>query len=94
MCREHDIELLFYCETCDQLVCMYCTVKDHNGHNHDTVKKMVGKHRQELKKNCATKDTRMRCLSDIYVNTKKMRNKIKQQGDDISKKNDLHYDNR
>ena len=41
MCAEHDIELLFYCETCDQLVCMYCTVKDHGGHKHDTVKKIV-----------------------------------------------------
>ena len=45
ICREHNNELLFYCEKCDHLVCMYCTVKDHNGHNHDTVKKIVGKHR-------------------------------------------------
>ena len=68
MCRERDIELLFYCETCDQLVCMYCTVKDHNGHDHDTVKKMVSKHRQELKKITVSVEEMIRGLSDTHDN--------------------------
>ena len=92
MCREHDIEVLFYCETCDQLVCMYCTVKDHNGHNHDTVKKMVNKHRQELKKTTAPVEEMIRGLSDAHSNIEKMRNKIRQQGDEVNKKIDQHYD--
>ena len=92
MCREHDIELLFYCETCDQLVCMYCTVKDHNGHNHDTVKKMVDKHRQELKKIAAPVEEMIRGLSDTHDNIEKMRVKIRQQGDEVNKKIDQHYD--
>ena len=92
MCREHDIELLFYCETCDQLVCMYCTVKDHNGHNHDTVKKMVNKHRQELKKITAPVEEMIRVLSDTHDDIEKMRKKIRQQGDEVNKKIDQHYD--
>ena len=92
MCREHDIELLFYCETCDQLVCMYCTVKDHNGHNHDTVKKMVNKHRQELKKTTAPVEEMIRDLSDTHDNIEKMKKKIRQQGDEVNKKIDQHYD--
>ena len=92
MCREHDIELLFYCETCDQLVCMYCTVKDHNGHNHDTVKKMVNKHRQELKKITAPVEEMIRGLSDTHDNIEKMRKKIRQQGNEVNKKIDQHYD--
>ena len=47
MCGEHDYELKHYCETCDQLVCLYCTVKEHNGHNHDMLKKMVRKRKQD-----------------------------------------------
>ena len=37
-CQEHEIELKFYCETCDQLVCHYCIMKDHLKHDpdHDT----------------------------------------------------------
>ena len=92
MCREHDIELLFYCETCDQLVCMYCTVKDHNGHDHDTVKKMVGKHREELKKVIAPVEEMIRGLSDSHDDIEKMRKKIRQQGDEVNKKIDQHYD--
>ena len=72
---------------------MYCAVKDHNGHNHDTVKKMVSKHKEELKKICASFDRMITCLSDTRDNNiEKMRKKIKQQGDDISRKVDRHYD--
>ena len=92
MCREHDIELLFYCETCDQLVCMYCTVKDHNGHNHDTVKKMVDKHRQELKKVTAPAQQMIKGLSDTHDHIEKMRKKIRQQGDEVNEEIDQHYD--
>ena len=31
-CKEHDIELLFYCKTCEQLVCKHCVVMKHYGH--------------------------------------------------------------
>ena len=92
MCREHDIELLFYCETCDQLLCMYCTVKDHNGHNHDTVKKMVGKHKEELKKITVPVEEMIRGLSDTHDNIEKIRKEIMQQGDEVNKKIDQHYD--
>ena len=50
MCKKHDIELMFYCQTCEELVCMYCTVKDHARHEHDTVKLVAAKHRDELQK--------------------------------------------
>ena len=92
VCKEHDIELLFYCETCDQLVCMYCTVKDHSGHNHDTVKKMVGKHKQELKNITAPVEEMIRGLSDTHDNMEMMKKWIQQQGDEVNKKIDQHYD--
>ena len=92
MCREHDIELLFYCETCDQLVCMYCIVKDHNGHNHDTVKKVVGKHRQVIKETTAPVEEMIRGLNNTHDNIEKVRTTILQQGNEVKKKIDQHYD--
>ena len=47
MCLEHNLELSFYCETCDQL---YCTEGYHNGHSYDTVKVLAVKYKQDLKK--------------------------------------------
>ena len=91
ICKEHDIELLFYCETCEQLICMYCTVKEHNGHNHDTVKKMATKHRDELNEVTAPVDKMIRDLSEAHDNIDKMKKKVRQQGDEVDKKIDQHY---
>ena len=91
ICKEHDIELLFYCGTCEQLICMYCTVKEHNGHNHDTVKKMATKHRNELKDVTAPVDEMIRDLSEAHDNIDKMKKKIRRQGDEEDKKIDQHY---
>ena len=92
LCKEHDIELLFYCETCEQLVCMYCTVKEHTGHNHDTVKKMATKHRNKLKEMTAPVDEMIRDLSEAHDNINKMGKKIRRKGDELDKKIDQHYD--
>ena len=91
LCKEHDEQLKYFCETCEQLVCMYCTVKEHNGHNHDTVKKMATKHCNELKEVTAPVDEMIRDLSEAYDNIDKMGKKIRQQGDEVDKKIDQHY---
>ena len=87
-CIEHDEQLKYYCETCEQLLCMYCTVKEHNGHNHDTVKKMATKHRNELKEVTTPVDEMIRDLSEAHDNI----DKIRQQGNEVDKKIDQHYD--
>ena len=43
LCQELDMELNFYCGTCEQVVCQCCTTTDHNGYEHNTVKKMFNK---------------------------------------------------
>ena len=91
LCKEHDEQLKYYCETCEQLVCLYCTVKEHNGHNHDIVKKMATKHRNELKDVTAPVDKMIRDLSKVHANIDKMKKKIRRQGDKVDKKIDQHY---
>ena len=91
-CKDHNYELNHYCETCDKLVCLYCTVKDHNGHNHDTVNNMASKHRNELEEMTAPVDEMIRDLSEAHDNINKIGKKIRQQGDEVDKKIDQHYD--
>jgi len=90
LCAVHNTQLRYYCETCEQLVCMYCTVKDHCGHNHDTVMKMAGKYRHELKEVTASIEKAIAKVSEARVNIDKMRMKIRQQGDEVNKKIDQH----
>ena len=92
VCSEHEYELKHYCESCDELVCLYCTMKDHNGHIHDTVKNMGGKHREELKKITAPVEEMIKSLSDTNGNIERMRKKIRQQGDEVNVKIGQHYD--
>ncbi|XP_065908656.1 tripartite motif-containing protein 2-like [Dysidea avara] len=91
LCKEHDYELKHYCETCDELVCMYCTMKDHNGHDHDTVNKMASKHRSQLKKVTTPVEGMIQDLSGVHDNIDKMVKKIRKQGKEVNKQVDQHY---
>ena len=92
LCKEHDYELKHYCETCDQLVCLYCTMKAHSNHSHDTVKNMAEKHRNELKKITAPIHKMDGGLAKAHDNTDKMRKDLRQHGDEVDKEIDQYYD--
>ena len=92
MCQKHELELNFYCETCDQLVCHYCIMKDHLKHDHDTVKAMAVKHRKELDKIMELVGKMIKGLSVVFKKVNNMRDKIGAQADDINKEIDRYYD--
>ena len=92
LCKEHDEQLKYYCETCDQLVCMYCTVKKHNGHHHDSVKQMATKHHNELKKITDPVEGMIKNLSVAHDSVEKMMKKSRRRGDEVDKKIDRYYD--
>lgn len=92
LCKEHEYELKHYCETCDQLVCLYCTMKVHSNHSHDTVKNMAEKHRNELKKVTAPLHKMVGGLVEVHDNTDKMRKDFRQRGDELDKEIDQYYD--
>jgi len=73
-------------------VCMYCTMKDHNGHDHDTVNKMASKHRSQLKKVTAPIKGMIQDLSDVQDSIDEMMKKIRKQHDKMNKQIDQHYD--
>ena len=91
MCKEHDYELKHYCETCEELVCLYCTTKEHSDHSHNTVKKMADKHRNELQKITSPVEEMIKGLSDAHRNIDNVKKKVRQQGDEVDKKIDEHY---
>ena len=92
LCEEHDEQLKYYCETCDELVCMYCTVTKHNGHNHGSVKQMGTKHRNQLKKITDPVEGMIRNLSEAHDDIEKMMKKTRRRGEEVDKKIDQYYD--
>ena len=91
LCKEHDYELKHYCETCEQLVCLYCTMKEHSDHSHDTVKNMADKHRKELKESTAPVDNMIRGLTQAHDSIDKVKKNIQQRGDEVDKEIDKYY---
>jgi len=87
LCKEHDYELKHYCQTCNTLICMYCTMKEHSGHNHDSTKAIAG----QLKKLTAPIEEMIQDLSSAHCKIDKMRKKIRPQGDGVTKKIDQYY---
>ena len=92
ICQKHELELNFYCETCDQLVCHYCIMKDHLKHDHNTVKEMAIKHRKELDKIMEPVEKMIGGFSVACKKVRNMRNKIRAQADDIDKEIDRYYE--
>ena len=92
LCQEHELELNFYCETCDQLVCQYCIMKDHLKHDHDTVKKMATKHKKQLDEIMEPVEKMIEGLSIAQKKVSNMRDKIGAQADNIDKEIDRYYE--
>ena len=48
-CQQHqNRELELYCETCDELICVQCTIQQHNGHKYNLIGEVFEKHKQEI----------------------------------------------
>ena len=92
LCQEHELELNFYCETCDKLVCQYCIMKDHLKHDHDTVKKMATKHRKKLDKTMELVEKMIEGLSIACKKVKNVKDRIGAQLNDIDKEIDRYYE--
>ena len=83
LCQEHKAELSFYCGTCEQLVCHYCIMTDHNGHQHNTVKKMARKHKAEMDGIIESIEDMINELAIAHQNITTTREKVEKQATEI-----------
>ena len=92
LCQEHDLEMNFYCDTCEQLVCHYCTTTNHNGHDHNTVKKMAHKHRTELNKIMDPIGKMIESLSKAHQNITATVEKLQTETTQVDEQIDSYYE--
>ena len=90
-CQEHDLELEYYCESCEKLVCVQCT-GEHEDHKYDVVKKVADKYHNDLKEMTAPIEVIIEDLSKLYDSSEGVKTAIRQQGDKIEENIDLWYD--
>ena len=73
MCKEHDLELLLYCETCEQLVCKHCVAKGHHGHDYTNARMKICKCQIELEEVTTSGAEVVKNLSEAQDTTDKMK---------------------
>ena len=69
--RERELEL--YCESCEQLICLQCTITEHHGHNYNLVKDVFQKHELEIVASLAPAKEQLATISKAseQVNSRK-----------------------
>ena len=92
LCQEHEIELNFYCETCEQLVCHYCIMKDHLQHEHDTVKKVANKYRQQMDDMMKPVEKMIEGLSTAHNKVHGVKDEIGAKATSVDKEIDAYYE--
>ena len=91
-CPDHDLELKFYCDTCERLVCVYCTINEHAKHSHGAIKKIASKHREQLKKTTAPLNAMTTKLSQAHDNITERKERVLQQQKIADKEIDQFFD--
>ena len=91
-CEEHGYELKHYCETCDMLVCLYCTMKQHNDHDHDILKKKAGKQRDEMRRIAAPLGGMAENLHKACNDFVSLKKRTEELDKEIDEKINQHYD--
>ncbi|XP_065919076.1 E3 ubiquitin-protein ligase TRIM71-like [Dysidea avara] len=92
LCSKDNIELILYCETCEELICTYCAMKEHSQHEHNRVSEVITKHHSHLKQVTAPLD---KMISDLTVtdgNICQLDKNTTEHGEEVTKQVDQHYD--
>ena len=90
-CQEHDLELDYFCETCEKLVCEQC-IRGHKKCMYALIKKVANKYHNELQEISASLETMTENISMVQESIEDVRTEIRQQGDKISEEIDLYYE--
>ena len=89
LCKEHKLEMIFFCETCNELTCPYCVLKVHQHHKHDTVKNLAAKHRANLELIMTPVQEMMEKLDTAHQKASSTKERIVSCADEV----DQHVDN-
>ncbi|XP_065886629.1 E3 ubiquitin-protein ligase TRIM71-like [Dysidea avara] len=95
LCQEQCMDLNFYCETCEQLVCHYCTTTDHrieDGHKHNTVEKIARKYKADFDKMMEAVEKMANMLNEAQKNIVTTREKFWSLAANVEQQIDTYYD--
>ena len=48
-CLKHDLEQIYFCETCQSVICPECLIEEHMGHKRRILKEVYEERKNEIK---------------------------------------------
>ena len=83
-CPHHQSkELELYCETCEELICLHCTVKKHKDHHYDLVVDTFETHKAEMTAAVEPLQNHVSIASEALEQLRAQLQELDDQGDDI-----------
>ena len=87
-CTEHNCELDYYCDSCEESLCMCCALTKHSGHRYGTVEQVVTKHKGEIKETNSKIEKIAKTITETHEHIDKMKRNQTDELDEI----DRHYE--
>ena len=81
-CTDHNEPLKVFCETCQELICLICTIRRHKDHNYDVVSDTFPKYRQDIEKVLEVVVKKMLAIEDAMTAITRREEDVTKQRDD------------
>ena len=92
-CADHqERELELYCESCEQLICVQCTITEHHGHKYSLLKDALEKYKKDTKASLTPAKERMSAVRKASKSIKTLKNEILNQQATLQSK--MYEDNK
>ena len=85
-CSSHGKPLEIFCETCDEVICLHCTVRIHRDHEYDLVNDSYPKHCQKLEECLSPVKGKMEDVKRVLSKIAKREGEIRDRGEGVLEK--------
>lgn len=88
LCTEHNCEFDYYCDSCEESLCMCCALTKHTGHRYGTVEQVVTKHKGEIQQTNVTIEKIANTITETHEHIIQTKRSQSDELDEI----DRHYE--
>uniref|UniRef100_A0A1X7UUD9 RING-type domain-containing protein n=1 Tax=Amphimedon queenslandica TaxID=400682 RepID=A0A1X7UUD9_AMPQE len=82
-CSDHEKPLELFCETCDTVICVTCSVRNHKHHEYDLITDSYTKHCQKLRECLSPVEGKKEALKKVLSALAEREGEIKERGEGV-----------
>ena len=83
-CTDHDKPLEIWCETCDEIICVNCAVREHKNHRYDMITDIYSKQRGKIEISLIPVKKKVETLKIALSTLEERKAKIEEKGEEVT----------